>query len=244
MIMRFVWVAFVLSFAFNLAILLSRLDWWVPLALLLGWAVADLVSGIVHMLMDYVSVPAELEFDKIYFTDKQTKRTLKPLQKQLMQRAGVFYRIAYDFKVHHLHPEFLAQRDFHTLTWATVSFGALPLSLALNGLILAFAVPGWLIAGWMTLILGAVLVQYLHACMHHPRPPRAIVTAQRLGLVMTPAAHQIHHNTLDRCFGIINGWTNPLLNPVFNLLHRAGIFKAHDLEPPRPSVAQAAPAAE
>ena len=41
-----------------------------------------------------------------------------------------------------------------------------------------------------------------------------------VGLLMTPPAHQLHHDTLKRDFATNNGWSNPVINRVFNLAVR------------------------
>jgi len=38
-----------------------------------------------------------------------------------------------------------------------------------------------------------------------------------LGLLMTPAAHEKHHATLNRDFATNCGWSNPLVNRLFSV---------------------------
>jgi hypothetical protein len=54
---------------------------------------------------------------------------------------------------------------------------------------------------------------------------------RRLGLLMTPSAHSVHHATLERDFSVINGWSNPLVNVVFRFLRQRQILKDDGLEP-------------
>src|SRR3546814_15672593 len=54
---------------------------------------------------------------------------------------------------------------------------------------------------------------------------------RRLGLLMTPEAHQLHHDSLRRDFSTNCGWSNPLLNPVFHWLHNKGYMRDEGLEP-------------
>ncbi|WP_273773352.1 hypothetical protein, partial [Brucella intermedia] len=63
--------------------------------------------------------------------------------------------------------------------------------------------------------------------------PWIIRAMRRVGLLMTPAAHQKHHDSLKRDFATNNGWSNPLLNPIFALLYRRGVLTDAGLEPTR-----------
>lgn len=135
-----------------------------------------------------------------------------------MKRAGMFYAVVSDFKVHHPRPNTLGRRDFFKLTEFTAPFWALPVSFCGNVVALAFPVPGWLMALMMTLIIGNAMAQYFHATLHRKNTPLPISLLRRVGLLMSPPAHQIHHDTLDRDFAFITGWSNPLLNRIFNVL--------------------------
>lgn len=234
MIVRAALVLLTVSVLANGAALWAHADLWIIPALLVGWALADLVSGLGHMLFDYMPCPKELELDRIYFYQgSRNSDEYKQLKARLMQRAGPFYRIVFDFKTHHPRAGALGRRSFVQLTQGTILYGALPLSLGMNLLSFMSPRPGWLLAMAVAFIVGLALTQYFHSSLHRPDVPAAILLMRRMRLLMTPAAHSMHHDTLRRDFAIINGWTNPLLNPVFDALHRRGVLSDEALEPPR-----------
>jgi hypothetical protein len=41
-----------------------------------------------------------------------------------------------------------------------------------------------------------------------------------VGLLMTPQTHQLHHDTLKQDFATNNGWSNAVINRVFDLAIR------------------------
>ena len=93
---------------------------------------------------------------------------------------------------------------------------------------------GWvlaLIAGGIALIMGSAFAQHFHGCLHIPSPPAHIRAMRALGLLMSPAAHQLHHDTLQRDFATNCGWSNPLINKVFRLAYRRGWIREAGLVP-------------
>lgn len=202
-------------------------------AALVAWAIVDLYSGLGHMVLDYFPCPARLGFDKLFFAHERNTREYEALRKRLLREAGPFYAVAYDFKVHHPHPDSLGRRDIFKLTETMVPVVALPLSLGLNALTLVHDTSPWFLAFMNTLIFGYALTQYFHATLHRDHPPLWIRALRKIGLLMTPAMHGVHHATLDRDFAVITGWTNPLINPLFRYLRRRGVLRDEWLEPPR-----------
>jgi len=87
----------------------------------------------------------------------------------------------------------------------------------INIISLTVAVPGWLIAGSVALIIGGTLAQYFHGTLHRPDNPGLVRAMRRAGLLMTPEAHALHHETLRRDFATNTGWSNPLVNAIFHL---------------------------
>jgi hypothetical protein len=167
------------SLSVNAVLLWPQLDWRILPAILLGWLIVDLVSGLFHMLFDYYPCPARLELDRIYFHDRRNTREYEQLRAQLMKRAGMFYSVVYDFKVHHPRPNTLGRRDFFKLTEFTAPFWALPVSLCVNVVAFAFPVPGWL----MAFIIGNAMAQYFHATLHRKNTPLPISLLRRVGLL-------------------------------------------------------------
>jgi hypothetical protein len=208
-------------------------SWTILPGLLIGWSVVDFGSGVVHMLLDYVRMPPTFRADLLFFAPRRDTPEYVRMRKALFGRLNAFWRIAFDFKGHHHSPRALGRRTVRELTRDTLVFGGVPIVIALD-LALVFAPPPtWLTAAGLTMAIGAVYIQYFHSVMHRPVAPWPIARLQRVGLVMTAAAHQRHHDDPRRSFAIINGWSNPLLDRIFVVFARLGICRAENLEPER-----------
>jgi hypothetical protein len=93
------------------------------------------------------------------------------------------------------------------------------------------ALPGWLVAGAVVLTIGGTLAQYFHGTLHRTENPWIVHAMRRLGLLMTPEAHALHHETLRRDFATNTGWSNPLVNAVFRIATSHGWIEEAGLEP-------------
>jgi hypothetical protein len=207
-------------------------DWrWLP-AMLAGWYVADLLSGLTHMIMDYRPCTPGIGLDRLFHYDgsRESAEYLK-MRDEVMARISPFERLVYDFKNHHPRPEALGRRPFLTQIGSTILFFSLPASLALNLLCAVVALPGWLIAGLVTLMIGGTLAQYFHGTLHRADNPWIVNAMRRTGLLMTPEAHALHHATLRQDFATNTGWSNPLVNRLFALATRSGWLTEAGLEP-------------
>lgn len=232
MLMRLAIAALILSCLANLGFALRDPSWWMIPAMLAGWYIADMMSGIVHMIMDYHPARLGVGLDRIYFYDgSRESEEYRGLFRASMARLNPFERLVYDFKNHHPRPHALGRRTMLRQIGSTVVAGSLPLSLLLNLACLVWPVPGWLIAGALSLLIGGTFAQYFHGTLHRDRNPWIVTAMRRTGLLMTPAAHQLHHDTLRRDFATNSGWSNALLNPVFALAHRKGWLTDAGLEP-------------
>jgi hypothetical protein len=222
---------FVLSLATNLWFA-GVPDWrWIP-AMVAAWYLADLLSGLTHMVMDYRPCTPGIGLDRMFhFAGSRESAEYAALRAEVLPRISPFERLVYDFKNHHPRPEALGRRPFLVQIGSTIMFGALPFSVLLNLLCLAFAVPGWLIAGAVVLTIGGTLAQYFHGTLHRAQNPWIVLDMRRVGLLMTPEAHALHHATLRRDFATNTGWSNPLVNAIFRLATRRGWLDEAGLEP-------------
>jgi hypothetical protein len=223
---------FLLSLAAVLWPVVKDPSWWSIPAALLGWFMADLSSGLIHMYMDYHPCPPGKRLDDIFFFDgcRESEEYLT-MQRARMASINAFERVVYDFKNHHPRPDALGRRALWRLIGSTVILAALPLSLALDLAIFTIGVPGWAAAGAFAGIAGGAFAQYFHGTLHRAHNPWFIHGLRRVGLLMTPAAHQLHHDTLQRDFATNCGWSNPLLNPLFRTLRRRGYLHDSGLVP-------------
>ncbi|MCW1384424.1 fatty acid desaturase family protein [Novosphingobium sp. KCTC 2891] len=229
---RLVLAVFLLSVGVNLWGAVRDPQLWAIPAALAGWYVADLLSGLIHMMMDYRPCPPGKGLDQLFFyPGKRGSPEYQALFREKMQGINAFERISYDFKNHHPRPDALGRRSVWRLIGSTVIAGALPLSLAGNVAVWLWPVPGWIMAGYAALLLGGGFAQYFHGTLHRRENPWVIRALRRAGLLMTPAAHQVHHDTLKRDFATNCGWSNPVVNRLFLALRARGRLADAGLEP-------------
>ena len=226
-----VWL-FLASLAFNAAQIGPAFDWRMVPAALIAWFLADLLSGVVHMIMDYRPCPPGVGLRTLYFWEgsRDTAEFLA-LQTEVYGRISRFERLVYDFKKHHPFPDLLGRHGVWHLMKAPVMFVALPFSLALNLACLAWRIPPWLMVGLVVLLVGGALAQYFHGALHKTRPPWPVVALRRVCLLMTPEAHAYHHAALNEDFSTVYGWSTPLLNILVRALLRRGVLDVAGLEP-------------
>jgi hypothetical protein len=195
--------AFGISLMVNGVAMIAGFDWPCVAALLAGWYLADFASGVVHMLLDYHPCPDGLGLADIFnYAGSRESAEYLGLRADRMGRLTALQRVAYDFA-----------------------------SLALNALVLSGKAPGWLIALGVSLILGTAFAQHFHGSLHRRQVPRHIAVLRQLGLLMDPAAHQAHHDTLQRDFATNCGWSNPVVNRLFAALRAHGMLDDAGLEP-------------
>jgi hypothetical protein len=207
-------------------------DWrWIPAALV-AWYVADLISGLTHMYMDYrPCTPGIGLADMFHYSGSRESQDYEALRRKVLPRIGPFERLVYDFKNHHPRPDALGRRSFLVQIGSTILFAALPAAILLNLAAFALPLPGWLIAFAVVLIIGGTLAQYFHGTLHRTDNPWIVRAMRRVGLLMTPQAHALHHATLRRDFATNTGWSNPVVNMIFNAAIRRGWLDESGLEP-------------
>lgn len=232
MAIRIILAAFWISFLCNIGFALMHPSIWAVFAILAGWYAADMASGIVHLYMDYKPCPPGVGLDQLYFyTGKRDGAEYQALRREVMARINPFQRLVYDFKNHHPRPDALGRRSMLVQIGSTVVVGTLPVSLLLNLWCWIAPPPGWIIWGALSFLLGSTFAQYFHGTLHRNDNPPIIGLLRSCGLLMTPQAHQKHHDSLKRDFSTNCGWSNPLLNPLFNLAYRRGWVTDAGLEP-------------
>ena len=206
---------------------------WLALpALLLGWYLADMLSGLIHMYMDYrPCTPGKRLADLFFYEGSRESEEYLGMLRERMATISPFERISYDFKNHHPRPDALGRRPLWRLIGSTVIVAALPLSVLGNGAALVWPVPGWIMAGLTAFLLGGGFAQYFHGTLHRQDNPWFVPALRRIGLLMTPVAHQLHHDTLQRDFATNCGWSNPVINALFRALRQRGWLDDAGLTP-------------
>ena len=230
--LRLILAVCLLSYVVNVsALLLVEWHWWLPLVALLAWYAADAQSGIIHMYMDYRPCTPNVGLKDVFFyKGSRASPEYQQLFKQTMRRISFFERVVYDFKNHHPRPNALGRRTFEVQT-LSISVFLLPFSIAANVAFFYFHLSDWLTVFLVFFLTGSLLTQYFHGTLHRGNNPRLIGWLRRSRLLMTPKQHELHHATLDRDFATINGWSNPLVNHIFNFFHQRGKLSRSGLEP-------------
>ena len=229
---KILFALFFFSLAVDAFLVGPHFEWRMIPAAFLGWYTADLISGLVHMTMDYRPCRPGTGVKELYFWEG-SRDTLEFLARQadVYSRISTFERIVYDFKKHHPMPDFLGRHGVFHLMKAPVFLVTLPASVALNGLFILTEPPGYVIVGVVVLLVGASLTQSFHGALHKTDVPSGVKAMRSLGLLMSPAQHKFHHDTLTRDFSVISGWSNPVVNFCARQLLRQGFLRADGLEP-------------
>jgi ubiquitin-conjugating enzyme E2 variant len=189
--------------------------WWLPLVVVAAGAVADLMSGIVHWAADTWG--------------RESWPVVGP-------------RVLRPFRVHHVNPADMLARGFLDLN-GDVALLTLPILGAAAAMPLDTE-PGRAAATFFTAWgAWALPTNQIHQWAHMPRPPRPVRWLQRAHLVLSPAAHRVHHAApyaTDYCIttGWSNGWTRRL--GFFTALERlvtrlTGVAPRQDEAPPAPA---------
>jgi hypothetical protein len=155
---------------------------------LTGYLTADLLSGIVHWAGDTLG-------------DEGTPFLGK--------------NFVLPFRQHHIDPKDISRHDFIETNGNNCIVVLLPLGPAyvLMPEETGFGFFASALLGFLALFI--VATNQFHKWAHTDRPPRFVVMLQRLGLILAPDHHDIHHALPhDRHYCITVGWMNPLLNRI------------------------------
>lgn len=170
--------------------------WVVPVAIVLGIALADLVSGVAHWFCD------------TFFAEDT------PVLGAIL--------IA-PFREHHRAPEAITTHGFAELNGNTCA-SLLPLLAATVAADVDGTAALLVRATVLTFATALVFTNQLHSWAHQTAPPPAVRWLQARGLVLTPTAHDRHHRGgFTRAYCITTGWLNAPLDrfEVFPRLTRA-----------------------
>ena len=161
--------------------------------LLAAYAVSDLLSGIVHFLLDNFGSPN---------TPVIGQKFVKP------------------FRDHHVDPMEMTRGDFIAVNADNV-FVCLPVLIPVFFFLDVTARPyiGVFLVG---LVAGVIMTNQLHKWAHMPTVPRLVAAAQRKGVVLSKEHHAVHHSGgYDRNYCITWGYLDVVLNRFVTLRKRA-----------------------
>ena len=172
-------------FSFPIALLIVGL-------LVVAYAVADLLSGIVHFLLDNFGTPE---------TPVIGQKFVRP------------------FRDHHVDPMEMTRGDFIAVNADNV-FACLPVLIPVYFLVDISAHPyvGVFLVG---LVAGVIMTNQLHKWAHMPAVPRLVAVAQRNGVVLSKEHHMVHHSgRYDSNYCITWGYLDVVLNRIVTLRSR------------------------
>jgi plasmanylethanolamine desaturase len=200
--MRYFEIASILTFVGGASVGAWRLGrhldhyWWLALAAAMtGFLAADFISGFVHWMAD---TWGRLDMPVV------GKSLLRP------------------FREHHVNPKAITEHDF----------------IETNGLNCWISLPGiWLVAlvnpigpwsffGLATMlftVLFILLTNQAHKWAHMDTPPGYVAFLQRMGLLLPPDHHDVHHKSpFNKYYCITVGWLNRPLQYIqfFQTLER------------------------
>jgi hypothetical protein len=117
-------------------------------------------------------------------------------------------RIAVDFLDHHVRPARTGEVSFVVSARRAALYVSTPLARA------SLALDGWPVLQAVVFWTGALALYgpQTHKYTHTSATPTVVRLAQRLGLMLVPAAHHRHHADHTRAYCVFTGWANPLLD--------------------------------
>jgi ubiquitin-conjugating enzyme E2 variant len=167
-----------------------ELLWLVLLAIPIGIALGDLMSGVVHWAAD------------TYGHDDT------PLLGPSFIRA---------FRQHHVYPRDICSHNLVSVVGNTCIFAVPVLSLGMLVIWLG-PVAWWRAFGFFTIAIMTgvtVATNQFHKWAHQERVSRLVAFLQQMRLVLAPDHHQLHHSTpFNSNYCITNGWLNPTLERI------------------------------
>jgi hypothetical protein len=224
--------ALALVLAGDLAWLAMRPAWMMIPAALAGWYAADLMSGAIHMYMDYRPSRAGIGLDRLFFYEgPRNSADYVAMRDAVFGQLGPLERLIYDFKNHHPRPDALGRRTMVHQIGSTIAFTTLPVALLANLVLVTMGLAAWAMAGLVAFLIGASFAQYFHGTLHRSDVPPPVRAMRATRLLMRPEDHVAHHRTLAQDFSTINGWSNPALNRVFRALRQRGHLPDEGLVP-------------
>jgi len=187
--------------------------WWLLAgSALLGYLVADFVSGFVHFLADTFG------HEKLFF--------LGP----------AFIR---PFREHHVDPRAITRHDFIE-TNGNNCIICIPTALTVYALLPAqtelWAAFALAFTAWF--MVGIFMTNQFHKWAHLEEIPGWIARLQAWGLILSPEHHDVHHTPpFDRYYCITTGWMNPVLQRLrfFSTLEATLRFVFRSPKPPLPT---------
>jgi len=189
--------------------------------------VADVISGFVHLHLDYT----ESGNDELKLVTFKTAEEAKDFiaNDARYKSAKPYDQFLWKFHMHHdvSYPAF--DTIFDQIMQA-VKPGAAPYVVS----IVLWAVglmPSWFARMWIVGITLAFTSQFTHFAAHARNrgliKNKFVLFLQDWHIIINPKVHKVHHEQFDCDFCVFNGWANPLLNCIRKLGTRVGYWPTH-----------------
>jgi hypothetical protein len=220
-------------YAYLLLIYVGRgnLSLWTPVVAIAAIFVADLAGGITHFVLDYTPNASGVGlYELFHYKESKGSDVYTEQRDKAMRKINGFHELVFDFKVHHLSPATLGRRPIAQMTLPIIVFADLPVTalLLVLGELQLIAVD---ISFFMLVFLAAVTVsQYAHSCTHRNDPPAVVRFLQKTKLFVGKEAHSMHHRDPTQSFCLLNGWANPIVDILFKICLKRGIFNCEGLK--------------
>lgn len=160
--------------------------WLIPFVIIAAYAIADLMSGIVHFLADNFGSADTPIFGKAFVMP---------------------------FRDHHTDPTGILRHPFMIANGNNCLIALPPLILTLFLVEVDGSLGGYLFGTFiLALCLAVFLTNQFHKWAHMEDPPRSVAWLQSKGVILSKDHHDIHHvSPFDTHYCITTGWWNPLL---------------------------------
>lgn len=170
--------------------------------------IVDLLTGIVHFLLDY----HDLGPLKVYL--KKNLKSVDEINVFARKKASIFQELAFDFQLHHRLPDSILDASFKTMALRII-YILFPIYLAIFLLFqLNFIHPYALFFLSQIIVIGS-FCHYTHQWAHNKKPIFLIKILQKTRFAITPEQHEIHHKNYLKNFCSFTGWSNFLVNYLF-----------------------------
>lgn len=160
--------------------------WLLPILAIAAYALADLLSGVVHFLADNFGSPETPFLGKAFVMP---------------------------FRDHHVDPKGILHHPFMIANGNNCLVALPPLLIVLFFVPVTETVSGYLFGSFfLALCLSVFLTNQFHKWAHMDDPPRAVAWLQARGIILSREHHDLHHTSpFDTYYCITAGWWNPLL---------------------------------
>jgi len=225
---------------------LAHLDWGgmsstgIIVTIIVASIIADFVSGLWHLFVDYYPLNYQLGYDKLlFFKGKRDSKEFMRLRQSILFTGSFMEQLAYHYKAHHKFPKCSHSINKNFLDTSIGSFAALfyafflllaykldnPSGIFLLALLHAY--PEYILG---VLIFAALVanIELIHHCVHFPKEfpiaGRVIRFLQTFGLVYPSKTHTRHHRGDGVGFCFITGHTNFFVGYIRKFLLDRGII--------------------